>query len=78
MFAKALTFLGSMTLPSLDIMNPKMVLENTMNAHFLGFKLILNFLHFKKHFFNFSRSIDRSLKKVKLLRNIFMNTSMYS
>jgi hypothetical protein len=46
MFAKATTFLGSMTLPSLDIMNPKMVLENTMNAHLLGFKLILNSLHF--------------------------------
>jgi len=33
MFIKASTFLESMTLPSLDIMNPKKVLENTMNAH---------------------------------------------
>jgi hypothetical protein len=45
-------------------MNPKMVLENTMNENLLGFKLIPNFLHFRKHFFNFSRQVDRSLKIV--------------
>jgi hypothetical protein len=55
MFTKASTFLGSMILPFLDIMKPKMVPKNTMNAHFYGFKLIPNFLHFKKQFFNFSR-----------------------
>jgi hypothetical protein len=32
-FTKASTFLGSMTLPSFDIMKPRMVPENTMNGH---------------------------------------------
>jgi hypothetical protein len=62
----------------LDTMNPKMVPENTMNAHLLGFNLIPNYLHLKKHFFNFSRWVDMSLKIVKLLRKIFLNTSIYS
>jgi len=78
MFTKASTFLGSMTLPSLDTMNPKMVPENTMNAHLSKFKVIPNFQHLKKHFSSFSRWVDRSLKTVKSLRNIFMNTLMYS
>jgi hypothetical protein len=50
MFTKASTFLESMTLPSLDTMNLKMVIENTTNAHLLGFKLMLN-SSFKKTFF---------------------------
>ncbi len=64
--------------PSLDIMNPKMVPKNTMNANLLGFNLIPNYLHFRKHFFSFSRWVDMSLKIVKLLRKIFTNTSIYS
>ncbi len=36
MFTKASSFLGSITFPSLDIMKPRMVLENTMNALCLG------------------------------------------
>ncbi len=78
MFTKASTLLGSMTLPSLDVMNPKMILENTMNAHLSRFKLIPNSLHLRNHFFSFSRWVDRSPKMVKLSRKIFMNASIYS
>jgi hypothetical protein len=53
MFIKASTFLGSITLPFLNIMKPKMVPENTMNAHLSRFKLIPNSLHLKKHFLTF-------------------------
>jgi hypothetical protein len=49
MFTKASPFLGSVTLPSLDTMKPKMVFENTMNAHLFGFKLIPNSLHLDKN-----------------------------
>ncbi len=58
-FIKVSTFLGSITFPYLDSMKPRMVLENTMNAHLFGFRLIPNSLHFKKHFLNFSRCVDR-------------------
>jgi hypothetical protein len=66
-----------MTLLYLDTMNPKMVFENPMNA-LLGFILIPNSLHLRKHFFSFSKWIEKSLKIVKSSRKIFMNTSMYS
>jgi hypothetical protein len=55
MFTEVSTILGSITLPSLDTIKPRMVLENTMNAHLFGFKLIPNSLHFRKHFLNLSR-----------------------
>ncbi len=79
-FVKASTFLGSITLPSLDIMKTRIVLENTMNAHLFGFKLIPNYLfnkHLKKHFMSFSRWVNKLLKTIKSSRKIFMNTSMY-
>jgi hypothetical protein len=53
MFIKASTFLRPMILLSLDTMNPKMVFKNTMNAQLPRFKLIPNFLHLRKHVFNF-------------------------
>ncbi len=71
MFTRVSTFLGSMTLPSLDIVKPRMVRKNTMNAHLFGFKPIPNFLHLKKHFLIFSRWVDRSLKIENAPRNIF-------
>jgi len=43
MFTKDLTFLGSTISPSLDTMKPKIVLENTMNAHLSQLRLIPNF-----------------------------------
>jgi hypothetical protein len=55
MFTKASTFLGSITFPSLDTTKPRMVHENTMNAHLFGFRLIPNSLHLKKHFSSFGR-----------------------
>jgi hypothetical protein len=39
-------YLGTGSLPFLDIINPSIILENTINAHLFGFKLILNCLHF--------------------------------
>jgi hypothetical protein len=77
MFTNTSTFLGSITLPFLDTMNLKMVLENTMNAHLSKFRLIPNSLHLIKHLFNFSRWVDKSLKIIKSSRNIFMNIIMY-
>ncbi len=76
-FAKASTFFGSMIL-LLNIMKPRIVFENTMNAHLFRFKLIPNSWPLRKHLLNFSRCVDRSLKIVKSSRKIFMNRSMYS
>ncbi len=78
MFTHASTFLGSITFPSLDTMKLKMVPKNAINAHLSKFRLILNFLHWIKHFLSFSRWVDRLLKTIKSSRNIFMNSSMYS
>ncbi len=46
MFTKALTFLGSITFASLDTMKPRIVPENTMNAHLSRFFFVatLSFL----------------------------------
>ncbi len=68
MFTKASNFWGSITFPSLYTRIPRMVPENTINAHFYGFKLIPNSLHLRKHFVSFSRGVDRSLKNYKFIK----------
>jgi len=70
MLTKASIFLRSDVFPFLETMNPKIVLEHTIDAHLSGFKPISYSLHFK--------GVDKSLKIVKSFLKIFMNTSMYS
>jgi hypothetical protein len=53
MLTKAFIFLRSNVFPSLEIMNPKIVPEHTINAHLVRIKLIPNSLHFRKHFLSF-------------------------
>jgi hypothetical protein len=55
--------------------DPILFNKNTMNLS--RFRLKSSSQHFKKHLFNFSRWVDRSLKSIKLSRKIFMNTSMF-
>jgi len=61
-----------------DFHPPKIVPEKTMNAHLYGLKLMPNSLHLKKLKNKISRCVDKLLNNIKLSRNIFMNTSMYS
>jgi hypothetical protein len=49
MFTNAYIFLGFSSFPYLKTMNLKIILENTIKNHFLGFKLISYSLRFKKH-----------------------------
>ncbi len=39
--------------PSFEIIKPNIVLENTINAHFFGFKMMPYSLHFSKHSLTF-------------------------
>jgi hypothetical protein len=51
MFTKASTFLGFMTLLSLDTMKPKMVFQNTMYSPFVYIQINTKLATFKKTFF---------------------------
>jgi hypothetical protein len=53
MFTIACIFFGSGSFPFLKIIKPKIILENTMNAHLSGFKLMPYSLHFLKHSLSF-------------------------
>ncbi len=77
-FDQGFYFLRIKFSPSLETMNPGIVLEQTMDAQSFGFKLMPSSLHLKIHYFSFSKWVDRSLKIVKSFKKIFMNTSMYS
>jgi hypothetical protein len=46
MFIIACIFFRFGSFPSLEIIKPKIILENTMNAHLFKFKLMSYFLHF--------------------------------
>jgi len=49
MFTTTCIFLGFISFPYLKTMNLKIILENNIKTHFLGFKLISYSLHFRKH-----------------------------
>jgi hypothetical protein len=68
MFIKASTFLGSMTLPSLDTVKPKMVLENTMNSPFVYVQTNTKLFTFKKTFLQLLKVSDKSLKNHKFIK----------
>jgi hypothetical protein len=46
MFIIACIYFGSGSFLSLEIIKPKIILENTINAHLFGFKLMSYSLHF--------------------------------
>jgi hypothetical protein len=75
MFTKASTLLRSMTLPSLDSMKPRMVPKNTMNTHLSRFRLILNFLHLRKHFLCHNPSLGL-VTKVRACRGVGQEGSL--
>jgi hypothetical protein len=69
----AFIFVGQMFSPFWS-MNPKIVIEQIMNAHLFEFKLVPNPLHLKKHFLSFSIWVDMLLKPLKSSKKILMNT----
>jgi hypothetical protein len=50
--------------PTFVTMNLRIVLENTIKAHFWGFKFIPNPVHLRKCFINFFRWVGRSLLNI--------------
>jgi hypothetical protein len=46
MFIITSIFFGFSNFPSLEIIKPNIILENTINAHLFGFKSMPYFLHF--------------------------------
>ncbi len=77
MFTIICIFLGSSSFPSLEIINSKNILENTMNVHLSGFKLMPYSLHFWKNNLSFYRWLSMSLYTVKSFRNIFIKLFKY-
>jgi hypothetical protein len=63
--------------PSLEIIKPKIILENTMNACLFGFILMPYSLYFWKHNSNFYKWLSMSLYIVKLSKIIFIELSKY-
>jgi hypothetical protein len=53
MFTIACIFFGSSSFPSLETITPKIILENTINAHLSRFRLMPYSLHFWKHNLSF-------------------------
>jgi hypothetical protein len=49
MFTIVYIFFGFASFPSLEIIKPKIIFENTMNAHLSEFRLMPYSLHFWKH-----------------------------
>jgi hypothetical protein len=55
MFTIACILFGSSGFPSLEVIKPKFILENTMNAHLFGFRLMPYSFHFLKQNMSFCR-----------------------
>jgi len=53
MFIIACIFFGFDSFPFLEIIKPNIILENIINAHLSGFKLMPYCLHFLKHSLSF-------------------------
>ncbi len=65
MFAIACIFFRFGNFPSLETIKPKIIFENTINAHLFGFKLMPYSLHFWKHSLSFCEWFSMSLYIVK-------------
>jgi len=78
MFTIAYIFFGSGSFRSLEIIKPKIILENTMNARLSRFKLMPYFLHFWKHNMSFYIWLSMSLYTIDSSKNIFIKISKYS
>jgi len=60
--------IGFGRLPSLDTMYIKITLECTRNMHFIGFKLILNYLHLSKHNHSLVKLVSRSIEHIEIIQ----------
>ncbi len=78
MFIIACIFFVSSNFPTFEIIKPKIILENTINAHFPGFILMSYSLHFWKHNLSFCRWLSMSLYTIKSCKIIFIKLSKYS
>jgi hypothetical protein len=72
-----LYFFLSGSFPSLETIKPNIILENTINAHLFGFKLMPYSLHFWKHTLSFYKWFSISLYIIKSSRSIFIKLSKY-
>ncbi len=77
-FIIACIFFGSSSSPSLETIKPKIIFENTINAHLYRFRLMPYSLHFWKHNLSFYISLSMSLYNVKSSKSIFIKLSKYS
>ncbi len=75
MFTIACIFFGSSSFPSLEIIKPKIIPENTINAHLFGFRLMPYSLHFWKHSLYSLQVIFHITYIVKSSKNIFIKLS---
>jgi len=77
MLTIALIFSGSSSLPSLEIVNPRIILKKTKKIHFFKLMLMPNTSHISKHFHNFKRWDSMSLNMIKSSKKIFMEKLKY-
>jgi hypothetical protein len=77
MFTIACIFSGSGSFLSLKTIKPKIILENIVNAHMSGFRLMPYSFHFWKHNLNFYIWLFKSLYTVKSSKNVFIKLSKY-
>ncbi len=73
-----LYFIGYGSFLSLEVIKPKIIPKNTINAHLFRFKLMPYSLHFWKHSLNFCKWLSMLLYNVKSFKNIFIKLSKYS
>jgi hypothetical protein len=78
MFIIACIFFGSRSVPSLETIKPKIIPENTINAHLSTFRPMPYYLRFWKHNLSFCKWLSMSLYIVKSFKNIFIKLSKYS
>ncbi len=77
MFTIVYIFFKYGSYPSLEIIKPKIILENTINAHLSKFRLMPYSLHYWKHNLSFCKWLSMSLYIVKSSKNIFIKLSKY-
>jgi hypothetical protein len=77
MFTIVCIFFRSSSFLSLETIKPKIIPENTINAHLSRFKLMPYFLHFWKHNLSFYKWLSMLLYIIKSSWNIFIKLSEY-
>ncbi len=74
-FTIAFTYFGSNTFPSFETMKPSIMPEDTIKAHFFGFKPMPYSQHFSKHLCSLDKCVSKSLKTMKSSKKSFIKSS---